>query len=64
MLTVSIDVETCISTGSCVQVCPDVFELRDDGYVYVKDATPPESLRPEVLEAVELCPVKAIKVEG
>jgi len=41
-------------------VCPEVFELRDDGYLYVLQEEPGEALRGAVTEAEELCPTGAI----
>jgi ferredoxin len=47
-----------------MQVCPEVFEVRSDGYLYVLQEEPPEELRDKVLQAEELCPTGAITVEG
>ncbi len=54
----------CVSSGSCARVCPEVFELQDDGFLRVLQEEPPESLRPAVHEAAELCPTGAITIEG
>lgn len=61
---VSVDFNVCASTGSCMQVCPEVFEVRSDGYLYVLQESPPESLRDKVMAAADLCPTAAITVEG
>ena len=61
---VSVDFNVCASTGSCMQVCPEVFEVRSDGYLYVLQENPPESLRDKVMAAADLCPTAAITVEG
>jgi ferredoxin len=61
---VIVDYDVCASTGSCMQVCPEVFEVRSDGYLYVLQEEPPEELRDKVLQAEELCPTGAITVEG
>jgi ferredoxin len=61
---VIVDYDVCASTGSCMQVCPEVFEVRSDGYLYVLQEEPPEELREQVLQAEELCPTGAITVEG
>lgn len=60
---VTVDFDSCVSTGSCARVCPEVFELRDDGYLYVLQEEPGEELRASVTEAAELCPTSAITVE-
>jgi ferredoxin len=61
---VTIDYDVCASTGSCMQICPDVFEVRRDGYLYILQGEPDESLRSKVVEAADLCPTGAISVEG
>jgi ferredoxin len=61
---VTVDFDSCVSTGSCARTCPEVFELRDDGYLYVLQEEPGEELRESVTEAAELCPTGAITVEG
>lgn len=60
---VSVDRDLCIGDGSCVEVCPEVFELRDDGLAYVILDNVPEDLREKVEEAIEVCPVEAIRIE-
>jgi len=61
---VIVDYDICASTGSCMQVCPEVFEVRSDGYLYVLQEEPGEELRTQVEEAADLCPTGAITVEG
>jgi ferredoxin len=59
---VSVDYNVCASTGSCMQVCREVFEVRSDGYMYVLQEEPPEELRAKVEQAADLCPTAAITV--
>ena len=61
---VVVDFDVCASTGSCMQVCPEVFEVRSDGYLYVLQEQPDETLREKVENAADLCPTAAITVEG
>lgn len=61
---VNVDYDLCASTGSCAQICPEVFEIRSDGYMYVINAEPGEELREKVEKAVDLCPTGAISIEG
>jgi ferredoxin len=61
---VSVDFDVCASTGSCMQVCPEVFEVRSDGYLYILQEEPGEELRDSVMLAAEMCPTGAITVEG
>jgi ferredoxin len=59
---VTVDFDLCASTGSCMQVCPEVFEVREDGYLYVLQEEPPESLSEKVRMAADMCPNAAISV--
>jgi ferredoxin len=47
-----------------MQVCPEVFEVRSDGYLYILQEEPGEELRERVEQAVDLCPTAAITVAG
>jgi ferredoxin len=59
---VIVDYDICASTGSCMQICPEVFEVRKDGFLYVLQEEPPESLRKKVEQAADMCPTAAISV--
>ncbi|MFM7046125.1 MAG: ferredoxin [Ilumatobacteraceae bacterium] len=59
---VSVDYDVCASTGACMQVCPEVFEVRGDGFLYVLQEEPGEELRDKVTTAADLCPTAAITV--
>ncbi len=61
---VTVDFDVCASTGSCMQLCPEVFEVRSDGFLYVLQEQPGEELRASVQAAAEMCPTAAITVEG
>ncbi|CAN5693772.1 ferredoxin [soil metagenome] len=61
---VIVDYDRCISSGSCVRAAPEVFELREDGNLYVLQEEPAEELRVAVEEAADFCPTAAIKIEG
>ena len=60
---VVVDFDKCQSNALCMAAAPEVFEVRDDGFLYVLDEHPPESLRVKVEEAVRNCPTQAITVE-
>jgi ferredoxin len=60
---VTVDYDVCASTGACMQACPEVFEVRSDGFLYVLMDEPPGELRPKVVEASQLCPTGAITIE-
>jgi ferredoxin len=60
---VIVDFDVCASTGACMQVCPEVFEVRNDGYLYILQEEPGEELRDKVTQAADLCPTAAITIE-
>ena len=53
---VTVDFDLCASTGGCVHQAPTVFEIRDDGFLYVLQAETDESLRAPVTAPEEPCP--------
>jgi ferredoxin len=59
---VKVDYDLCESNAVCMTVAPQVFEVRDDDFLYVLQEEPPEALRPAVEEAVSRCPKQAISV--
>jgi ferredoxin len=59
---VEVDFDLCESNARCMDVAPEVFEVRDDDFLYVLDEHPPEELRAKVEEAVRLCPKAAISL--
>ena len=60
---VTVDFDVCASTGACMQVCPEVFEVRSDGYLYILQEEPAAELQDKVREAADLCPTGAISLE-
>lgn len=60
---VVVDFDICASTGACTQVAPDVFEIRQDGYLYILVENPEGDVLVRAQEAVELCPTAAITIE-
>ncbi|HLJ07332.1 MAG TPA: ferredoxin [Acidimicrobiia bacterium] len=60
---VVVDYDRCASNAVCMSLLPQIFEVRDDGYLYVLDEHPPESLREQLEEAVRSCPTQAISLE-
>jgi ferredoxin len=60
---VEVNFDVCQSNALCMGAAPEVFEVRDDGYLYILQETPDESLRSKVEEAARLCPTQAITIE-
>jgi ferredoxin len=61
---VVVDYDLCESNAICMGILPQVFEVRDDDFLYILDETPPEDLRGKLEESVRLCPKQAISIEG
>ena len=60
---VVVDFDLCESNAICMQIAPDVFEVRDDDFLYVLDETPADDPRATMEEAVQRCPKQAIALE-
>lgn len=60
---VSVDSDVCGGHGVCVGLCPDVFDLSDDGYAITLVTDVPPSLESAVQQAVVQCPTRAIQVD-
>jgi ferredoxin len=61
---VVVDFDRCQSNALCMAEAPEVFEVRDDGYLYVLQEEPGEELRAKVENAARVCPTQAITIEG
>jgi ferredoxin len=59
---VLVDMNLCQSHGECAALAPEVFELGDDDLLRWKEDVD-EELREKVEEAVEACPMAAIRIE-
>lgn len=59
---VVVNFDTCESNAVCMGILPEVFEVRDDGFLYVLDEHPPEALRDRLEEAVLSCPTGSISI--
>ena len=57
---VSIDRDACIGCGVCTTICPDVFELDDEGKAIIKEGA--DTRLDCVKEAAENCPTNAIQL--
>ena len=56
-----VDHAKCVGDGICADICPEVFEMRDDGLAYVIVDEVPEAAEATVKEAAEACPTIAIE---
>lgn len=53
--------DLCIGCGACQAVCPEVFEIEDDGLAAVVVDEIPEDVNEDALDAKEGCPTNAIE---
>lgn len=59
---VFIDEDECIGCGTCVELCPDVFEMNEEkekAEVILSEGGPKECIE----EAIDSCPVSCIHWE-
>lgn len=61
---INVDFDRCQSNALCMSSAPEVFEVRDDGFLYILNESPGDDLRAKVQEAARLCPTQAITLEG
>ena len=59
---VVVDFDLCESNALCMAAAPEVFEVRDDDFLYVLNEEPPEELRDKVEAAARACPKVAITI--
>ena len=59
---VVVDFDKCESNALCMAAAPEVFEVREDDFLYVLQGEPPDELRAKVEEAVRVCPKQAITI--
>jgi ferredoxin len=59
---VVVDYDLCESNAICMGIAPEVFEVRDDDFLYVLNETPGEELRDKIEECVQRCPKQAISI--
>ena len=64
-----LDKDTCISCGLCPSICPEVFEMQDDGKAGIcasvgeHNNVVPKEVEDSTKESAEACPVAAITTE-
>ncbi|HEY8422654.1 MAG TPA: ferredoxin [Thermoclostridium sp.] len=58
-----VDKDVCIGCGLCADLCPEVFNIDDDGTASAIDTDIPEDAEDAAKEAAAQCPVEAIKID-
>jgi ferredoxin len=59
---VIVDFDQRESNALCMAAAPEVFEVRDDDFLYVLQEEPPKELREKARGAARACPKTAITV--
>jgi ferredoxin len=57
---VKVDEDRCRGHGMCLTLCPDVFQMTDDGYAVADPSDVPTGLESAAQEAIVNCPEQAI----
>jgi ferredoxin len=58
---VYVDVDECTGCEVCVQTCPEVFQMNDDGVAEVSNQT--GASEDDIQEGIDACPVQCIHWE-
>jgi ferredoxin len=56
-----VDDQRCRGHGVCVTLCPEVFNLTDDGYSEAISSDVPTESEAATREAIDCCPEQAIE---
>ena len=59
---VAVDADRCEGHARCWAICPEVFELDDEGHAVVTRPDVPAELEEKAREAATNCPERAITV--
>ncbi len=57
---VTVDDQRCRGHGMCLTLCPEVFQLTDDGYAVADPSEVPTGLEGAAKDAIDNCPEQAI----
>ena len=57
---VAVDEDRCAGHGMCLTLCPEVFQMTDDGWAVADPPAVPAGLEDSVREAIDNCPERAI----
>jgi ferredoxin len=57
---VKVDEDRCRGHGMCLTLCPEVFQMHDDGYAVADPSEVPAGLESGAKEAIDCCPEQAI----
>lgn len=58
---VTVDEDRCAGHGMCLTLCPEVFDLTDDGWAVADPEEVPAEHEDAAREAIDNCPERAIR---
>jgi ferredoxin len=58
----TVDPDRCQGHARCWDICPDVFDLDEEGHAFVKVDVVPADLEDKARQAEKNCPERAITV--
>ncbi len=58
---VTVDEDKCAGHGMCLTMCPEVFELNEDGWAVADPEEVPAGLESSARDAIANCPERAIR---
>ena len=61
---VTVDEDRCAGHGMCLTLCPEIFDLTDDGWAVADPDEVPAEHEAAAREAIENCPERAIREIG
>ncbi|MGL5312787.1 MAG: ferredoxin [Peptostreptococcaceae bacterium] len=57
-----VDKDLCVGCGACTGICPDVFDMDNDGLAVAIEGEIDSALLDSANEALDTCPVCAISI--
>ena len=60
---VNVDPDLCNGCGPCVDICPEAFDLNEEGIAMVKMDQISDELQQLCRQAADSCPTEAISIE-
>jgi len=55
-----VDPGKCVGDGICTVICPETFEMGEDGLAYVVNDNPGQEHEQHIEDAIKACPSEAI----